>query len=128
MRHRNAIKKFDRRTSQRVAMFRQMLTSLIMKEKVFTTKQKGSVLKQMADTVIHKAKSKGMSVRRDIARYVPAAKAQKKLIEVIAPRFMDRTGGYTRKVLAYRRFGDAADMCYVMLCDEKTAPQAEKKS
>ncbi|MEK6796586.1 MAG: 50S ribosomal protein L17 [Spirochaetota bacterium] len=130
MRHRNTIKKFDMRKSQRVAMFRNMLTSLIMKEKVFTTKEKGGVLKKIADKVIHKAKTKGINVRRDISKYVPAENAQKKLIDVIAPRFMTRNGGYTRKVLAYRRFGDAAEMCYVMLCDEKpaAAPAGDKKS
>ncbi|MBI4977422.1 MAG: 50S ribosomal protein L17 [Spirochaetes bacterium] len=121
MRHRNKTKKFNLTSAHQKSMFRNMLTSLILKEKVYTTQQKGIELKRIADRVIHSAKKDTVHARRQVEKYIVGEKAHTKLFKDIAPRFKNRTGGYTRKLLAYARLGDAAQMCYVMLTDEAAA-------
>lgn len=118
MRHRKSTKKFNRTKSHREAMFKNMLTSLIKNEKVYTTKEKGRELKALADKIIHKAKTDTVHSRRLVAKFVKDKEALTKLFEEVVIRYKNRTGGYVRRILAYKRFGDAAEMCYITLSDE----------
>ena len=126
MRHRVSVKKFNKTTAHRVAMFNNMLTSFFKYEKIETTKEKGRALKQLADSIIHKAKKNDLHNRRIVARYIKDKKILAKLFDDIAPRYTERNGGYVRKFLTYKRFGDAADMCMIMLCESDNSSTDKK--
>lgn len=130
MRHRVTVKKFNKTSAHRIAMFNNMLTSLMKKEKVETTKEKGRVLKQLADSLIHKAKTDSVHSRRVVNKYIKEPVVLKKLFDDIAKRYTDRNGGYTRKLLTYKRLGDNSDMCIVMLLEADTVstPATAEKS
>ena len=116
MRHRVTTKKLNRTSSHRKAMISNMLVSLVKHEKITTTKEKGKLLKQCADSMIHKAKTDTVHSRRIVGKYLKDPKALSKLFNDIAPRYKERNGGYVRKLLSYKRYGDNADMCVIMLC------------
>ena len=121
MRHRVTVKKFNKTSAHKKAMFSNMLTSLLKYEKIETTKEKGRALKQLADKIIYKAKTDSVHNRRMISKYVKDKAILAKLFTDIAPRYADRNGGFVRKILSYKRFGDAADMCVVMLTESNTS-------
>ena len=116
MRHRVTTKKLNRTSAHRKAMISNMLVSLVKHEKISTTKEKGKLLKQCADSMIHKAKTDTVHSRRIVGKYLKDPKALSKLFNDIAPRYKERNGGYVRKLLSYKRYGDNADMCVIMLC------------
>ena len=116
MRHRVTTKKLNRTSAHRKAMISNMLVSLVKHEKITTTKEKAKLLKQCADSMIHKAKTDTVHSRRIVAKYLKDPKALSKLFNDIAPRYKERNGGYVRKLLSYKRYGDNADMCVIMLC------------
>ncbi len=117
MRHRVTVKKFNRTSAHKKAMLSNMLTSLFKDEKIETTKEKGRAIKQLADKIIYRAKVDNVHNRRTISKYVKDKNVLAKLFKDIAPRYVNKGGGYVRKILSYKRFGDAADMCVVMLCE-----------
>ena len=121
MRHRVTVKKFNKTSAHTKAMFSNMLTSLLKYEKIETTKEKGRALKQLADKIIYKAKTDSVHNRRMIAKYVKDKAILAKLFTDIAPRYADKNGGFVRKILSYKRFGDAADMCIVMLTESNNS-------
>ncbi len=121
MRHRVTVKKFNKTSAHKKAMFSNMLTSLLKYEKIETTKEKGRALKQLADKIIYKAKTDSVHNRRMIAKYVKDKAILAKLFTDIAPRYADKNGGFVRKILSYKRFGDAADMCIVMLTESNNS-------
>ncbi|MDO6992421.1 50S ribosomal protein L17 [Brachyspira innocens] len=121
MRHRVTVKKFNRTSAHKKAMLSNMLTSLLKYEKIETTKEKGRAIKQLADKIIYKAKVDNVHNRRMAAKYVKDETILTKLFKDIAPRYADKNGGYVRKILSYKRFGDAADMCVVMLCESDSS-------
>lgn len=128
MRHRVTVKKFNKTKAHRKAMFSNMLTSLFKYEKIETTKEKGRALKQLADKLIYKAKVDNVHNRRMIAKYIKNEAILAKLFKEIAPRYSNKNGGFVRKILSYKRFGDAADMCVVMLCEsDNSSVKSETK-
>lgn len=120
MRHRVTVKKFNRTSAHKKAMLSNMLTSLFKYEKIETTKEKGKAIKQLADKIIYRAKIDNVHNRRIVAKYVKDKTILAKLFKDIAPRYEGRNGGYVRKILSYKRFGDAADMCIVMLLESNS--------
>lgn len=132
MRHRVTVKKFNRTASHRKAMMNNMVVSLFKYEKIETTKEKGKLLKSFADRLIHRAKTNTVHSRRIVAKFVKDDKILAKLFNEIAPRYKDVTGGYIRKLLSYKRSGDGAEMCVVMLTmgasveDPKSKTKKEK--
>ena len=128
MRHRVTVKKFNRTSAHKKAMLSNMLTSLFKYEKIETTKEKGRANKQIADKTIYKAKVDNVHNRRTIAKYIKDKDVLAKLFKDIAPRYAGKNGGYVRKILSYKRFGDAADMCVVMLCEsDSNSAKTENK-
>lgn len=126
MRHRVTVKKFNKTSAHRKAMFSNMLTSIFKYEKIETTREKGRALKQLADKIIYRAKTDNVHNRRIISNYVKDKAILDKLFTEIAPRYSDRNGGFVRKVLSYKRFGDAADMCVVMLTESNNLSSTKK--
>lgn len=141
MRHRVQGKRLGRDMSHRKALRKNLIADLICKEQVLTTEAKARMLRPAAERVITIAKrgiAKGQEnpaaevhARRLAAKRVTKVRTHKddsgekietdvinKLFEEIAPRFVDRPGGYTRMVKVGKRPGDNADMAVLMLVED----------
>ncbi len=119
MRHQKQGKKFGRNTNQRKALLRNLIESLIIHEEIKTTESKAKTLKQLVDKLITKAKIGSLHVRRQILSFLPNKKAVNKLVEEIAPRFKQRTSGFTRFIRLGNRHGDNAMMVKMELVEKK---------
>ncbi len=121
MRHNRKIKKLNRNTNQRKALFKNLLASLFSYSELKTSVTKGKIVKKMADHLISKAlKGSNLAVRRQIIAVLPQEKIANKLIDEIAPLFKGINGGYTRLVRIGVRRGDGTVMVKVELT-KKTA-------
>ena len=108
MQHNRAGRKLRRTTPHRLAMFSNQLESLMTHERIETTLTKAKELRPLAEKLVTRAKNDGVANRRHVARWIADRTTVKKLFETIAPRFVDRPGGYTRVLrLAKPRLGDA---------------------
>jgi large subunit ribosomal protein L17 len=117
MRHRHGGRKLSRTSSHRIAMFRNMAAALIKHEQITTTLPKAKELRPYVEKLITLAKRGGLSNRRLAhARMLDDAQLVK-LFDVIAERYKDRNGGYTRIVKAGFRAADAAPMAIIELVD-----------
>ena len=122
MRHGISGRKLNRTSSHRLAMFRNMVTSLLEHERIYTTIPKAKELRRWADWMITLGKRGDLHARRQVLTVVHSKDVLHKLFAEIAPRFQDRQGGYTRIVKAGFRRGDAAPMCLIELLSESTKP------
>lgn len=113
MRHRVRKKQFGRHTAHRVAMFRNMVTSLIEAERITTTLPKAKELRGWAERMVTLAKRGDLHARRQAARVIRNKSALKKLFDQLGPRFKDRAGGYTRVLKTGFRHGDSAPMALI---------------
>ena len=121
--------KLSRPASQRIALVKNLATSLLLYEKVQTTPAKARAAQSHAERLITTAKrwrSAGsvgsqLNLYRLILAETNDRLAAKKLIEVLATRFADRVGGYTRRVRLGRRLGDGAEQVLVTLVADSAA-------
>ena len=129
MRHLKSGRKLNRTASHRDALFRNMVTSLLLHEQVHTTDAKAKELRGWGDRMITLGKRGTLHARRQAAAVVRGRPAVKKLFEDIAPRFRERAGGYTRIIKIGTRRGDAAPMSVIELTDrgQGSMSEAEKK-
>src|SRR5262245_54998756 len=130
MQHNRAGRKLRRSTPHRLAMFSNQLTSLMTHERIETTLTKAKELRPLAERLVTKAKSDGVAARRHVARWIEDRTTVKKLFETIAPRFVDRPGGYTRILRLGARRGDAAEAAILEFVDyrfeaKEKAPRKE---
>jgi large subunit ribosomal protein L17 len=117
MRHRVGGRKLGRTSSHRTAMFRNMAAALIKHEQITTTLPKAKELRPYVEKLITLAKKGGLSNRRLAhARLMDDAQLTK-LFDVLAKRYVDRNGGYTRVLKAGIRASDAAPMGIIELVD-----------
>lgn len=117
MRHRVGGRKLQRTSSHRTAMFRNMAASLIKHEQITTTTAKAKELRPYVEKLITLAKKGGLSNRRLAhARLLDDAQLVK-LFDVLASRYADRNGGYTRVIKAGLRASDAAPIAIIELVD-----------
>jgi large subunit ribosomal protein L17 len=112
MRHKLKGRKLNRTSSHRMAMFANMATSLIMNEQIRTTVTKAKELRPFVEILVTKAKKS-----REIISKIKDKAAAEKLISVLANRYKERAGGYTRIVKAGFRYGDAAPVAYIEFVD-----------
>lgn len=110
-------RKFNRDTNERKALFKGLISSLVLNERIKTTEPKAKAIKADVDKVITKVKKNGELARRLLAGILNP-QALEKLVNDVAPRFKERNGGYTRIIRIGRRFGDNA-MEVVMEFTEK---------
>lgn len=115
MRHRNYGRKLSRNTSHRRAVLRNLVTSLILEERIKTTVAKAKATRALAEKMITLGKRGDVSARRQAAAFCLGASAVKKLFEEIAPRYSARSGGYTRIISTGWRKGDGADVAVLEL-------------
>lgn len=123
MQHNRAGRKLRRTTSHRLAMFSNQLASLMTHERIQTTVSKAKELRPLAERLITAAKNDDVAARRRVFRWIPDHVTVKKIFESIAPRFVDRPGGYTRILKLGARRGDAAEAAILEFVDYKFQPK-----
>jgi large subunit ribosomal protein L17 len=119
MQHNRAGRKLGRTTAHRLAMFSNQLASLMTHERIETTISKAKELRPLAEKLITAAKNDDVAARRRVYRWIPDHLTVKKVFETIAPRFVDRPGGYTRILKLGPRRGDAAEAAILEFVDYK---------
>lgn len=119
MMHNRAGRKLRRTTAHRLAMFSNQLASLMTHERIQTTLAKAKELRPLAERLITTAKQDDVVSRRRVARWIPDRTTVKKVFEKLAPRFVDRPGGYTRILHLGPRRGDAAEAAILEFVDYK---------
>jgi large subunit ribosomal protein L17 len=117
MRHRQSGRKFNRNSSHRKAMFRNMSASLIEHELIKTTLPKAKELRRHAEPLITLAKEDSVANRRLAFDRLRSKDAVGKLFAELGPRYQGRPGGYIRILKCGFRAGDKAPMAYVELVD-----------
>jgi len=128
MRHRNGLRKLNRTASHRKAMFSNMAVAILTHEQIKTTLPKAKEMRRIADKMIGLGKRGDLHARRQAFAYLRDDAVVKKLFSVLAERYKERPGGYTRVLKAGFRFGDAAPMAYLELVDrDPEAKGAEDK-
>jgi large subunit ribosomal protein L17 len=126
MRHRVAGWKLGRNTSHRRALLRNLVTSLVLEERIETTLTKAKAMRPHVEKMITLGKRGDVHARRQAASYLMTREAVKKLFDTLGPRFGDRNGGYLRIIHGGFRKGDGGEKAFIeFLGSEKL--QEEKK-
>ena len=127
MRHRKAGWKLGRNTSHRRALLRNLVTSLIVEERIETTLPKAKAMRPHVERMITLGKRGDLSARRQAGAYLMTRNAVNKLFE-ISPRFGDREGGYLRIVRIGWQKGDGAEKAFIeLLGSEKLQEEKRQK-
>ena len=134
MRHGKVYRKLGRQSSHRMSMFANMAASLIKHEQIVTTLPKAKELRPIVEKLVTLGKKGDLSARRQAISELGDIAMVKKLIDVIAPRYKDRQGGYTRIMKAGFRHGDNAAVAVIEFFDrdveakgKDSGPVQEKK-
>lgn len=117
MRHKISGRKLQRKTGHRKALFRNMAAALIKHEQILTTAPKAKELRPYVEKLVTLAKRGGLSNRRLAQARLLDETQLKKLFDVLAERYADRDGGYTRVIKAGIRAGDASPMAVIEFVD-----------
>lgn len=108
-------RKLGRSTDHRKAMLRAMVTFLMENGKIETTVTRAKEVRSMAEKMITIAKAGDLHSKRQVYSYITKETVAKKVMDEIAPKYADRSGGYTRIVKIGPRRGDAAEMAIIEL-------------
>ena len=133
MRHRNAGYKLGRNTSHRRAVLRNLVTSVILMDRIETTLTKCKAAQPLIERMITLGKRGNVHARRQALAYLLTPDSVDRLFNTVAARYGDRNGGYTRITRKGPRQGDAAEMAYIELLgaekelDEKRQKRAEAR-
>ncbi|MEA1619801.1 50S ribosomal protein L17 [Erythrobacter sp. T5W1-R] len=125
MRHGMSGRKLGRKTGHRNALFRNMAAALIKHEQITTTVPKAKELRPYMEKLITLAKRGGLSNRRLAMSRLGDETQLKKLFDVLAERYADREGGYTRVIKAGIRASDAAPIAVIELVDRDEAAKGQ---
>ncbi|MCP5382600.1 MAG: 50S ribosomal protein L17 [Kordiimonadaceae bacterium] len=119
MRHRKAGRKLNKTSSHRKAMFANMASALIKHEQIITTLPKAKELRPIVERLITLGKRGSLHARRQAISKLPASDKEivQKLFDVLAERYKERNGGYTRVLKAGFRHGDAAPVAVIEFVD-----------
>ena len=110
-----AYRKLGRNSSARKALFRSILTSFFKQERIETTATKAKEISGLAAKLITLAKQGDLHSRRQVLAFLVDEEVTKKLFDEIAPKYLERQGGYTRIYKMGPRRGDAAEMAILEL-------------
>lgn len=128
MRHRKAGYKLGRNTSHRRAMLRNLVTSIILEDRVETTVTKAKAARPHVEKLITLGKKGDLHSRRQAFAYLMTREAVSRLFDTVAPRYGDRNGGYLRIVRSGFQKGDGAETAFVeMLGVEKILEEKREK-
>ena len=125
MRHRKQGRKLNRTQSHRKAMFMNMSVALLTHEQIVTTLPKAKELRSVVDKIITLGKRGDLHARRQAAAQLQDDETVKKVFSVLAERYKERPGGYTRVLKAGFRYGDNAPMAVIELVERD--PDAKGK-
>ena len=134
MRHRNAGYKLGRNTSHRRALLRNLVTSILMEDRVETTVTKAKAARPHVEKLITLGKKGDVHSRRQALAYLQTREAVTRLFEIVAPRYGDRNGGYLRIMRSGFQRGDGAEKAFIELLgaeqvlDEKRQKRAEVRA
>ncbi|WP_018995992.1 50S ribosomal protein L17 [Hirschia maritima] len=117
MRHGIAHRKLNRTSEHRKAMFANMAASLVQHEQISTTLPKAKELRSFMDKLVTLGKKGDLAARRQAISKMRDKEMVQKLFDVLAERYKDREGGYTRVLKAGYRYGDNAPMAVIELVD-----------
>ena len=127
MRHRVAGWKLGRNTSHRRALLRNLVTSLILEERIETTVPKAKAMRPHVERMITLGKRGDLAARRLAASYLMTDTAVKKLFDTVSPRFGDREGGYLRIVRSGWRQGDGGEKAFIELLGSEKVISARRE-
>lgn len=125
MNHHIAGRKLGRTTDHKIAMLRNLVTSLILHDRLTTTEAKAKELRRMAERMITLGKKGDLAAVRRAAQTVRSKEAIGKLFKDLAPLFKTRNGGYTRIIKYRNRRGDGAPLAIIEWVE--SAPGAPEK-
>ena len=134
MRHRNAGFKLGRNTSHRRALLRNLVTSVIVEDRVETTVAKAKAVRPLVEKMITLGKKGDLHSRRQALAFLTTDESVTRLFEIVAPRYGDRQGGYLRIVKTGFQKGDGAEKAFIELLgaekqlDEKRQKRADVKA
>lgn len=126
MRHRVAGRQLGRATAPRLALYRNLVTSLLRHERIVTTEAKAKEIRGFAEHIITLGKRGDLHARRQALAFLYDRKVVDKVFHELAPRYKERDGGYTRIVHIGLRKGDAARIAQIELMPA-AQPAEEKK-
>ena len=118
MRHRKRGRQLGRNSKHRLALFRNMVTSLMEHERIETTEAKAKELRGITDRLITLGKQGTLQARRGALRVLRTKQTVQKLFDDVAKRFPERNGGYTRIIKTRQRPGDAAKLVAIELVEK----------
>ena len=110
-------RKLGRPTAHRWALYRNLVTDLIRYDKIVTTEAKAKEIRGLAEKMITLGKEGSLASRRRALSFVTDKKLVDKIFSELAPRYMERPGGYTRIVKLGRRVGDGARLAQVEMVE-----------
>lgn len=119
-------RKLKRDTKERKALFKSLVTSLVLQERIQTTESKAKAVRGHIEKLVTKARVGGINAKRLIQPYMHK-EALDKMLDSIAPRFVDRPGGYTRIVKLGNRFADNAPVVILEWVVQGTVQGAKVK-
>ena len=130
MRHRARSRKLGRTSAHRLAMYRNMVTSLLEHGRIETTDAKAKEVRRIADRMITLGKRGSLHARRRALRVIRRREVAARVFDELAERYKNRPGGYTRVLKLGNRVGDAAPMSIVELveADPVAKPEGRKKA
>ena len=117
MRHNKNFNHLGRQAGHRKAMLSNMAVSLIMHKRIQTTVAKAKAVQKFIEPLVTKSKEDSTHSRRVVFSYLKQKEAVTELFRTIAPKIMERPGGYTRILKTGFRLGDGADMCIIEFVD-----------
>jgi large subunit ribosomal protein L17 len=113
MKHHNRNRKFGRDKNQRIALIKSLVSSLVRDEKIKTTEAKAKEIRPHIERLITHAKKDTVASRRYISTKISTTRLVNKLFKDIAPKYIERNGGYTRIIKLPLRKNDAAKMAQI---------------
>ncbi|GAA6210666.1 50S ribosomal protein L17 [Hyphomicrobiales bacterium 4NK60-0047b] len=125
MRHGMKGRKLNKTSSHKKAMFANMASALIKHEQIITTLPKAKELKRVMDRLVTLGKRGNLHSRRLAAARLRDEAMAKKLFDVLAERYKDRSGGYTRVLKAGYRYGDSAPVAVIELVDRDESARGQ---
>ncbi len=127
MRHRVAGWKLGRNTEHRRALLRNLVTSLVLEERIETTLTKAKAMRPHVEKMITLGKRGDVAARRLAAAYLMTPEAVDKLFATLGPRFGDRSGGYLRIIHGGFRKGDGGEKAFIELIGSEKLQEAKKE-
>ncbi len=126
MRHNKTGRRLGRKPDHRQHMMRNMVTSFFEYEKITTTVTRAKELRKLVDKMVTLGKRGDLHARRQALQVIRDPKIVGKLFELIAPRYQERPGGYTRIIKLENRQGDNAPMVIIELVEEEFTAKQKK--